>query len=85
MCDLWEIWRLDFAYFREKKKGLKSWWPCRSREIDGDPATRSAKQINKIMQLRTQNIKTVYTFQADYSNTKAPTHSIKLARYSDIC
>ena len=33
----------------------------RSREIDGDPATRLAKQINKILQSRTQNIKTVYT------------------------
>ena len=28
---------------------------------DGDPATWPAKQINKIVQLRTQNIKTVYT------------------------
>ena len=26
-----------------------------------DPATRPAKQINKIIKLRTQNIKTVYT------------------------
>ena len=32
---------------------------------------------------RTQNIKT-FT-QADYSNTKACTHSIKLTIYSDIC
>ena len=30
-------------------------------ELDGDPATRPAKQINKILQSRTQNIKTVYT------------------------
>ena len=32
----------------------------RSRKKDGDPATRPAKQINQIIQLRTQNIKTVY-------------------------
>ena len=31
------------------------------RELDGDPATRLAKQINISLQSRTQNIKTVYT------------------------
>ena len=64
MCDLWMeppiLETTDLAYFREKK-GFKFWWPCRSREIDGDPAARPAKPINKIMQSRTQNIKTVYT------------------------
>ena len=52
------FWRLDLAYFREKKDlsfdelaGL----------VNGDPSTRPAKQINQIIQLRTQNIKTVYT------------------------
>ena len=44
-----------------EEKGFKFWWPCQSREIDGDPASRPAEQINKIIQLRTQNIKTVYT------------------------
>ena len=59
MCDLWMEppidWRLDLAYFREKK-GFKFWWPCRSREKDGDPVIRPTKQINKILQLQTQNI-----------------------------
>ena len=51
------LWGLELAYFREKN--FKFWWPCRSREINGDPATRPVKQINKIIQSRTQNIKTV--------------------------
>ena len=41
--------------------GMKwPWWTCRSREIDRDPATRPAKQINKTIQSRTQNISMVY-------------------------
>ena len=56
-----------------------------AREIDGDPATRLAKKINKILQSRTQNIKAVYTSRLNYSNNKARTHSIKWVIYSDIC
>ena len=34
--------------------------PVWNREIDGDPAARAAIQMNKIIQLQTQNIKTAY-------------------------
>ena len=64
MCDLWMEPTHDSGDYTLpilEEKGFKFWWPCQSREIDGDPASRSAEQINKIIQLRTQNIKTVYT------------------------
>ena len=54
-------------------------WPCRSREKDADFATRPAKQINKIMQLWAQNIKTVYT-----SREKQKQSSYTYDKISDI-
>ena len=53
-----------------------------SREIDGDPTSRLAKQINKIYNYG-HKISKRFT-QADYSNTKAHAHTIKLAIYSNF-
>ena len=68
--------------FREKK-GFKFGRPCRSRENDGDPATRPAKKnLTKVYNYG-QKLSKRFT-QADYSNNKAHTLAIKLALYSDI-
>ena len=78
-------WKLDLAYFREKK------------DLSFDDVASPVKQTsiahhgpqNKLRKLYNHDnyghkIPKRFT-QADYSNTKAHTHSIKLAIYSDIC
>ena len=61
MYDLWmepPILETNHGLFWRKIKGfLKRFrWRYRSREKDGHLATQPAKQINKIIKLRTQNI-----------------------------
>ena len=66
------------------KKGFKFGGPCRSRENDGDPATRPAKKKNLTKEYNYgQKLSKRFT-QADYSNNKAHTLAIKLAIYSNI-
>ena len=77
------FWRLDLAYFRGKKDLTFDDLAGSVKKTAIPQHARPPKQINKITQLRTQNIKTAT--QADYSNAKYHTPSIKLAINSDIC
>ena len=64
MCDLecnLLFWRLDLAYFRGKKDLTFGDLAGPVKKIAIPQHARPPKQINKITQLRTQNIKTVYT------------------------
>ena len=85
MCVICEwnllFWRLDLAYFREKK------------DLSFDDLASPIKKTailqhgpqNKLTKLYNYGHKISKRFtQADYSNTKAHTHSTKLAIYSDI-
>ena len=71
ICE-WNLlfWRPDLAYFREKRDSTFN-------ELVGPVK-------NKIIQQVGHKVSKRFT-QADYSNTKAHTPSIKLAIYSDIC
>ena len=85
MCDLecnLLFWRLDLAYFREKK------------DLTFDDLAGPVKKMaipqhgpqNKLTKLHNYGHKISKRFtQADYSNAKYHTPSIKLAINSDIC
>ena len=73
---------LDLVYFREKTNlSLDDFaGPVKKMAIpQNGPQTKLTKLYN-----HEHKISKRFT-QANYSNTKAPTHSIKLAIYSDIC
>ena len=83
ICE-WNLlfWRLDLAYFREKK------------DLSFDDLARPVKKMaipqhgpkKKLTKLYNHGHKMSRRFtQADYSNRKAHTHLIKLAIYGDIC
>ena len=83
ICE-WNLlfWRLDLAYFREKKDlnfdDLAS--PVKYTSIPHhDPQNKLTKLYNYGHQIAKRFA------QVDYSNTKAHRHSIKLAINSDIC
>ena len=64
MCDLecnLLFWRLDLAYLRGKKDLTFGDLAGPVKKIAIPQHARPPKQIKKITQLRTQNIKTVYT------------------------
>ena len=86
ICE-WNLlfWRLDLAYFREKKDLSFDDLAGRSREKKRR-SRDTARKINKLATLYNYGHKISKRLtQSDYSNTKAHTPSIKLAIHSDIC